>query len=108
MKYILQLFEACSSLKVNFNKCSLSDVNIPSGFVDGMAGYLNCKRDSWPLKFLGIPVGANYRRKEVSRDMVSNMSKRLAYWESQNLPFGGRVVSFNVGLPWMLNYWKIF
>ncbi|KAF1880540.1 hypothetical protein Lal_00011599 [Lupinus albus] len=45
------------------------------------------------LDFLGIPVGANYRRKEVSRDMVSNMSKRLAYWESQNLPFGGRVIS---------------
>ncbi|XP_019434636.1 PREDICTED: uncharacterized protein LOC109341236 [Lupinus angustifolius] len=76
MKYILRPFEACSGLKVNFGKCNLSGVNIHPSFLDDKAGLLNCKRGLWPMKFLGIPVGSNHRRKEVWKDMLSNMSKR--------------------------------
>ncbi|KAF1866236.1 hypothetical protein Lal_00024235 [Lupinus albus] len=82
MKYILRLFEACSGLKVNFSKYSLSCIKISSSFLYG----------SWPIKFLRIPVGANYKRKEVWKDMLSNMPNRLSLWKGRYLSFDGRCV----------------
>ncbi|KAE9617566.1 hypothetical protein Lalb_Chr03g0036711 [Lupinus albus] len=55
-----------------------------------MAGFLNCKRRVWPIKFLGIPIGVNHIRKEVWK-----VSKRLASWDSHFLSFRGSVVLIN-------------
>ncbi|KAF1876596.1 hypothetical protein Lal_00021154 [Lupinus albus] len=83
---------------VNFNKCSLSGVNIHSSFLNGMIGYLNCKRGTWPMNFLGIPMGSNYKRMEVWKDVLFNMSKRLASWEGRFISFAGQVVLINAML----------
>jgi hypothetical protein len=44
---------------------------------------------------LGIPVGANPRRKETWKPVVYSMSKRLCSWNSRHLSYGGRITLIN-------------
>ncbi|MCH88092.1 LINE-1 reverse transcriptase like, partial [Trifolium medium] len=51
--------------------------------------------DVIPFRFLGIPVGANPRRKETWKPMVEAMTRRLSCWNSRHLSFGGRITLIN-------------
>lgn len=45
--------------------------------------------------FLGIPIGFNLRRKEVSKPLLSKLRRRLLGWQNINLSIGGRVPLLN-------------
>jgi hypothetical protein len=51
--------------------------------------------DTIPFWFLGIPVGANPRRKGTWSPIVDTMRKRLSVWNGRNLSIGGRVTLIN-------------
>jgi hypothetical protein len=56
---------------------------------------LYCGVDSIPFRFLGIPVGANPRRKSTWLPIIESMNKRLGVWNGRNLSIGGRVTLIN-------------
>jgi hypothetical protein len=62
IKSILRGFHLASGLKVNFGKSCLMGVNVHTDFVELACMFLNCKSGVVPLKYLGLPVGANPRR----------------------------------------------
>jgi hypothetical protein len=63
IKTVLRSFELVSGLKVNFFKSKLYGVNLEDNFLQASSAFLHCGVESIPFKFLGIPVGANPRRK---------------------------------------------
>jgi hypothetical protein len=63
IKTVLRSFELVSGLKVNFFKSKLYGINLDNDFLRALSAFLHCGVDSIPFKFLGIPVGANPRRK---------------------------------------------
>jgi hypothetical protein len=90
LEALLVCFEAVSGLKVNLAKSVL----VPVGFledVDQLASRLGCGIADLPLKYLGLPLGASFKLKEVWRDLEDMMVRRLAPWKRLYLSKGGRV-----------------
>lgn len=59
LKKLLRGFELLAGLKVNFFKSSLVGINIRKERVHSMVSKLWCKSSFLPMKYLGIPFGAN-------------------------------------------------
>ncbi|KAK2457421.1 hypothetical protein QL285_004692 [Trifolium repens] len=95
IKTVLRSFEIVSGLKVNFHKSKLYGVNLEDSFLSASLSFLHCEVDSIPFRFLGIPVGANPRRKGTWAPIVDSLRKRLSVWSGRNLSIGGRVTLIN-------------
>jgi hypothetical protein len=61
-----------------------------------------------PFKFLGIPVGANPRRRDTWNPVVEAMTKRLNSWNSRYLSIGGRITLINSVLSSLPLYYFSF
>ena len=57
MHAILLLFEALSSLKVNFSKSQLVGVNVPVSWLSEAALVMNCKVGYIPFMYLSLSFG---------------------------------------------------
>ncbi|CAJ2644735.1 unnamed protein product [Trifolium pratense] len=95
IKTVLRSFELVSGLKVNFFKSKLYGINLDDSFLRASSSFLHCGVDSIPFRFLGIPVGANPRRKATWLPIIDSMKKRLGVWNSRLLSIGGRVTLIN-------------
>lgn len=62
MRGILRLFELASGLKVNFQK-SLHGTNIRESHLEMFATLIGCKVGKLPFSYLGLSIGASYRKK---------------------------------------------
>lgn len=91
-KALLHLFALCSGLKINFKKSTFISINVDELFVRTATLSLNCKSGCAPFKHLGIPVGANPRRKQTWLPVIDSFKKKLSSWAFKFLSFGGRVV----------------
>jgi hypothetical protein len=95
LKAILRGFELASGLKVNFSKSCLMGVNVPNVFLDMACDFLNCKLGVVPFMYLGLPVGANPRRKATWEPLITHLRKRLRSWGNRYVSLGGRIVLLN-------------
>jgi hypothetical protein len=91
IKTVLRSFELVSGLKVNCHKSKLYGINLDDNFLRASSSFLNCEVDSIPFRFLGIPVGANPRRRTTWTPILDSMKKKLSAWNGRNLSIGGRV-----------------
>ncbi|XP_016168024.1 uncharacterized protein LOC107610488 [Arachis ipaensis] len=58
---LLRCFEIMSGLTINFDKSSLIPINCEQHWTDNMCSLLGCKEANLPVRYLGIPLGANPR-----------------------------------------------
>jgi len=65
LKALLRGFEMALGLKVNFFKSCLIGVNVARDFMEMACEFLNCSKGALPFKYLGLSVGANFRRCET-------------------------------------------
>ena len=49
----------CSGLKINMKKSSLARINLEDEEVRVLVAVVGCERGSWPIKYLGLPLGGN-------------------------------------------------
>lgn len=63
MKAISRSYEIVVGLKVNFFKSKLGGVEVDPYTLKRLEKYLNCNIMEVPFTFLGIPVGANPKKK---------------------------------------------
>lgn len=91
MKSVLRCFEVVSGLKVNFHKTGVIGINVENRFLDTSYLFLNCKCDSLPFKYLGLPIGANPKKMSMWQPIVDLLVKRLSSWKQRHLSFGGRI-----------------
>nr|KYP57258.1 Putative ribonuclease H protein At1g65750 family [Cajanus cajan] len=95
IKSMMRCFEMVSGLKVNFCKSNFGALGIESGLVESYAHLLNCKILSFPFTYLGIPIGANPRKKDTWRPIVIKIQKKLSSWKCKVLSMAGRVCLLN-------------
>jgi hypothetical protein len=84
-----------SGLKVNFFKSGLLGVNVSSEFMASTSTFLNCRLESIPFKYLGLPIGANPKSNATWDPLVEKMRKRLFSWRNKHISLGGRIVLIN-------------
>uniref|UniRef100_A0A2N9G3B1 Reverse transcriptase zinc-binding domain-containing protein n=1 Tax=Fagus sylvatica TaxID=28930 RepID=A0A2N9G3B1_FAGSY len=88
--FLLTWFEAISGLKVNLAKFEMVQVgDVPH--VGELAGILGCSTSSLPMKYLGLPLGAKFKAKEIWNEVLEKMERRLAGWKRLYLSKGGRL-----------------
>ncbi|RVW88360.1 LINE-1 reverse transcriptase-like [Vitis vinifera] len=86
--WILAWFEAASRLRINLAKSEL----IPVGEIDNveeMAVELGCRIGNFPVKYLGLPLGARHKALPMWDGVEERMRRRLARWKRQYLLKGG-------------------
>jgi hypothetical protein len=87
---LLVCFEVAAGLKVNMSKSALIPVG-SQGEVGQLAEVLGCGIGDLPLKYLGLPLGASFKLKEMWADLEDMMARRLAPWKRLYLSKGARV-----------------
>ena len=87
---ILIWFEVVSGLKINLGKSELVPVGVVHNF-DLLLNVLGYKQGSLPMKYLGLPLGANFKDKTIWNPIPEKMERKLAGWKHLYLSKGGRV-----------------
>uniref|UniRef100_A0A2N9F8F9 Reverse transcriptase zinc-binding domain-containing protein n=1 Tax=Fagus sylvatica TaxID=28930 RepID=A0A2N9F8F9_FAGSY len=76
LRSILVWFEATLGLWVNLGKSELVQVgDVP--FLEELADILGCKTMTLPMKYLGQPLGAKFKLKDIWTPIVEKMERRL-------------------------------
>ncbi|KAJ9542202.1 LOW QUALITY PROTEIN: hypothetical protein OSB04_028708 [Centaurea solstitialis] len=88
---ILKCFEICSGLKINLNKCRILGVSVSKEEVARLARCLNCKEETFPFRYLGLPVGGNMNLSKNWQPLVDSFRNKLSDWKARTLSIGGRL-----------------
>jgi hypothetical protein len=99
--------------KLNLSYCGESYktffcINLEESFLRASSSFLHCAVESIPFRFLGIPVGADPRRRATWIPIIESMKKRLSIWNGRILSIGGRVTLINSVLSSLPLYYFSF
>lgn len=86
---ILESFCFISGLKLNKAKCSLVGINSESSNVERLTAVFGYGVGSWPLKYLGLPLGGNLKAVSFWTPVVERVEKSLKGWKKAFLSRGG-------------------
>ncbi|XP_038704713.1 uncharacterized protein LOC120000656 [Tripterygium wilfordii] len=98
VKRILRCYQLISGLKVNFSKSSLIGIGLDRQWTENMAAKHQCRAEALPVKYLGIPLGANFKLAKTWKPVVDNFQKSLAKWKGRQLSIGGRLTLVKAAL----------
>lgn len=104
LRCVLKCFEVVSGLHLNLGKSSLITVGDVTN-LDQLATDLGCRTGSLLTTYLGMPLGASYKQKEVWGPITDHTRKRLAGWKAQYLSKGGRLTLIKASLASILIYY---
>nr|GEX09325.1 RNA-directed DNA polymerase, eukaryota [Tanacetum cinerariifolium] len=80
-----------SGLKINIHKSNVLGVCVSDMDVANMASLLGCGASTFPLKYLGVPVGCNMARYSNWEAIIKKFSSKLSLWKAHLLSVGGRL-----------------
>ena len=63
----------------------LCGVGTNDDFSSQVAEYFNCLVDKLPIKYLGMPLGANPKRAATWEPIIDKVKKRLSSWKRRYL-----------------------
>jgi len=89
IKTILRVFELASGLKINFAKSCFGVFGQSQQWEHQAANYLNCRLLALPLLYLGIPIGANPRRRQLWDPIIHKCEGKLTKWKQKHISLGG-------------------
>ncbi|XP_045797737.1 uncharacterized protein LOC123891912 [Trifolium pratense] len=108
IKAILLLFKVMSSLKVNFQKSLLAEVNVSDPWLEEAASVSHCKIGKTPFNYLGLPIGGNPRRLSFWKPVIDKIKSRLSTWKCSNMSMRGRLVLLKAALSSLPVYFLSF
>ena len=88
LRCILIWFQAVSRLRINLAKSSILSVACVDN-IQVLAVMLGCKIDSFPITYLGLPLGAKFKEKVICEPVIGRFEKRLSGWKDAYLSKGG-------------------
>ena len=91
IRRILNCFGLMSGLKTNYEKSTIIPVNCDDFVLTDLRRNLQCQVLSLPVKYLGIPLGANPRREDTCDPIIDKIKKRLNGWKSKLLSKASRL-----------------
>ena len=80
-----------SGLKINYEKSAIIPLNCDMQWVQRMQSELKCSVLSLPVRYLGIPLGANPKRVETWQPIISKIKKKLSGWKINVLSKAGKL-----------------
>ncbi|KAK9145585.1 hypothetical protein Sjap_005488 [Stephania japonica] len=74
---VVEGFCLVSGLRLNKEKCMLASVNIGKESAQILVNALGCLISSWPLKYLGLPLGGEPSLKDFWALVLEKLTRRL-------------------------------
>ncbi|QHO54257.1 Putative ribonuclease H protein [Arachis hypogaea] len=81
-----------SGLSINFDKSSLIPINCDEQWVHRMCMLWSCKAGTLPIKYLGIPLGANPRLVKTWKPIIEKVEEKLSLWKAKVLNKAGKLI----------------
>ena len=91
LKSLLLVFGHISGLKVNLDKSNIYGINLDQNHLSKLAELLDYKASSWPILYLGLPLGGNPKACGFWDPVIKRISRRLDGWQKTYLSVGGRI-----------------
>ncbi|KAJ9567575.1 hypothetical protein OSB04_003541 [Centaurea solstitialis] len=88
---ILHCFYLSSGLKINPTKSTLLRVGVETDEVARYANKFFYKAGSFPIKYLGLPIGVSMNKGESWGPMIDKFLAKLSNWKAKSLSIGGRL-----------------
>lgn len=92
VKGLLCKFEEIFGLRINYDKSILCGVGTSDSNLRLFTEAFNCQTQKLPVKYLGMPLGANPKLKSTWKPIIDKVRTKLASWKKRYLSFGGRIV----------------
>lgn len=102
LKHCLDQFAEATGLKINFHKSTMVPMHVSEDVVDRLVNILQCKRDTFPQTYPGLPLSNTKLRLSAFAPPIARVDKYLSGWKASLLSPAGRVVLINCvldGLP---------
>jgi hypothetical protein len=85
IEMILEVFEGCSGLKINFDKTKIFPIRYPESLWPNLAEVFPGKYANLPGKYLGLPLHFRKVKRISLQPLLEKISKRLAGWKGRLL-----------------------
>lgn len=69
---------------------------------------LGCKIGSWPLQYLGVPLGVLQKSMALREPLINKFKRNIGNWTGSNLNLAGKLVLIMVTLDSLPIYWFNF
>jgi hypothetical protein len=98
MKLLLYMYELMAGLKINFNKSEVITINDEENWDKIYAKIFNCQTDSFPIKYLGVPVSPSRLHVVDWVPLVEKSAKKLDTWRGGSMLIAGRTTLINTSM----------
>jgi hypothetical protein len=90
LKGILNAFEGCSGLKINYDKTEIFPIRYPASLWPTLMDVFPGKYTSLPRKYLGLPLYYRNIKRIDLQPLIEKINNRLAGWKGKLLSKAGR------------------
>jgi hypothetical protein len=90
LKRILEVFEGCSGLKINFDKTEIFPIRYPETLWPELMDVFPGKYPKLPGKYLDLPLHFRTVRRVDFQPLIDKITNRLAGWKGRMLSKAGR------------------
>jgi hypothetical protein len=104
---ILSLFEECSGLGCNLNKCQLAPIRCTPEQVTLATSLFPCQLVEFPVKFLGIQPAVSKLSRSALEPLLDRIADRLLVWKGRLLHHSGQLTLIKTTLSAVLVYTSI-
>ena len=91
-----------SGLKINFSKSEVILINGDEGKSLQYAELFNCQVGSFPIRYLGVPVGPGRLHVKDWSPLIDKNDKKLYVWKGSSLSIAGRTTLINSNLSYTI------
>jgi hypothetical protein len=92
IKRILQIFGDASGLRTNLAKCSITEIFGAGVELHQMQQILGCKIESFPIRYLGLPLSMKKAPRHEIRKTVDAVARRLPPTHGPLMAKSGRLI----------------
>jgi hypothetical protein len=85
LKRILEVFERCSGMKINFDKTEIFPIRYPETLWPNLMEVFPRKYSKFPRKYLGLPLRFRNVKRVYVQLLIDKINKRPAGWKGKLL-----------------------
>uniref|UniRef100_A0A8R7PMT6 Reverse transcriptase domain-containing protein n=1 Tax=Triticum urartu TaxID=4572 RepID=A0A8R7PMT6_TRIUA len=91
-KWLLSCFENLSGMKINFHNSDLMTINVDDAFAKEFAQIFCCKKGSFPIKYLGVPLHYDKLKREDLQPIIDRIIKGISGWLGRYLTYKWKII----------------
>ena len=81
-------------MKINFHKSDLMTINVEGAVANEIAQIFHCKKGSFPIKYLGVPLHYDKLKREDLQPIIDRIIQGISGWLGRYHTYRGRLFCY--------------